>query len=159
MQKDRRSKRHNGNWKNNKKDYDEQKNFRSQKQTFHPTIKAVLPEQIRADEEAIKAFKSKNQPTCPICKQIIHDITTAINDKTLKTQVHFDCALESVSKNEKLEQNDKIAYIGQGRFGIIHYDNPHDFKHFSIKKIIETEDKGNTSDWRTEMADLYSKIR
>jgi Mn2+/Fe2+ NRAMP family transporter len=40
-----------------------------------------------------------------------------------------------------------------------HFDNPHDQKHFQIKKIIEWENKEKKADFRNEMADLYSTVK
>ena len=67
--------------------------------------------------------------------------------------------IETYRKNEKIETGDKITYIGQGRFGIVHFASPGDTKHFSIKKIIDWEEKDKKPEWRNEMADLYSKIK
>ena len=146
MRRDRHSRRHSGNWKNNnnnnRRDFEERKNFQHPKPVFRPTIKSVSPEQIQHDEEAIKKFKSANQPVCTVCGQIIRDISTAINSKGEDSLIHFDCAIELISKNEKIETGDKLTYIGQGRFG-----------------IIDWEEKDKKPEWRSEMADLYSKIK
>lgn len=162
MRRDRHSRRHSGNWKNNsnnRRDFEERKNFQPSKPVFRPTIKSVSPEQIQHDEEAIKKFKSANQPVCTLCGQIIRDISTAVNSKGADSLIHFDCAIEFISKNEKIETGDKLTYIGQGRFGIVHFASPGDTKHFSIKKIIDWEEKDKKPEWRNEMADLYSKIK
>ena len=55
-------------------------------------------------------------------------------------------------------ENEKVAYIGQGRFAVLSYENIREQKNFKIKKIIEVEDRENKSEWRTEISDLYSKI-
>ena len=57
-----------------------------------------------------------------------------------------------------VEFEEKIAYIGQGRFGILSYENIRDQKNFKIKKVIEVEDREKVSEWRTEISEIYSKI-
>lgn len=57
MRRDRHSRKHIGNWKNNtnnRRDFEDRKNFQPSKPVFRPTIKSVSPEQIQHDEEAIK---------------------------------------------------------------------------------------------------------
>lgn len=162
MRRDRHSRKHSGNWKNNsnnRKDFEERRNFQPAKAAFRPSIKSVSPEQIQHDEEAIKQFKLENQPVCSVCGQTIRDISTAINSKNDGSIIHFDCALELISKNENLDAGDKLTYIGQGRFGIVHFAVPGDTKHFSIKKIIDWEEKEKKAEWRDKMADLYSKVK
>lgn len=124
-----------------------------------PVKNTVTSEQIKAEDAAIVAFKNANQPVCARCGKPITDLSLAIGDRGSGTPIHFDCAVEALSKEEKLGEGDKIAYIGQGRFGVINYPNVHDVKHFTIKKIIDWEQKDERSTWRNEMSDLYSQIR
>jgi hypothetical protein len=86
-------------------------------------------------------------------------MSSAIGDRGTGTPIHFDCALETLAKDEKLEEGDKIIYIGQGRFGVVNFPNIHDQKHFTIKKVIDWEAKETRAGWRDEMSDLYSQIR
>lgn len=119
----------------------------------------VTQAEIKEQENAIKHFK-ENIPTCSICGQPINDIANAISNKDDETPVHFDCVFNKISETEKLGLNEKIAYIGQGRFGIIYYENLRDVKHFSIRKIIEWEKRDKErSSWRNEMAGLYSQVK
>ncbi len=126
---------------------------------FYPSKNAVSAEQIHEEEEAIRAYKDSHQIVCPYCNKAVLDISAAMTQKGSDLIAHFDCVLEEVSKNEKLENGDKISYIGQGRFGIINYPNVHDVKHFTIKKIIDWEDKDKRSPWRQEVCELYSHVR
>lgn len=131
---------------------------KSSKKHFHPT-RSVTPEQIKNDEEAIKAFKSSNQIICPKCQKVIVDMASAMNDKASGQLMHFDCALETVQAQEKLSPGEKIVYIGQGRFGVLYFENIHDAKHFQIRRIIETEDRENRAEYRNQMADLFSQVK
>ncbi|MCR5218150.1 hypothetical protein [Treponema sp.] len=119
----------------------------------------VTIEQIRASEEAIKVFKSQNQPVCEKCGQVITDLSTAITNKATGNPVHFDCVLKELQATETLEDGDRLTYIGQGRFGVVNFPNIHDMKHFTIKKIIEWEDREKKGEWRNQMAELYSQVK
>lgn len=127
---------------------------------FSPSIKSVTADQIHAEEEGIRKFNEKNQIVCKLCGRVITDISTAMREsETSEDLVHFDCVLQKLAEKETLESGDKIAYIGQGRFGIIHMENPAASKKFTIKKIIDWESKEPRNPIRSEMADLYSTIK
>jgi hypothetical protein len=95
-------------------------------------------------------------PDCPWCGKKITDITTAITDKESGLPVHFDCVLARIAEMEKLEANDSVCYIGGGRFGVVHYNNPPDTKGFTIKKIFEWEAKEVVSEWRKPISEYFS---
>ena len=166
MSRDRRSRKRNGNnWKNNFSNESSRNSgkrgndSRNQGNKKSVSVYAVSPEQIRADEEAISAFKTSNRPVCEYCGLPIADLATAVENKKTGKPIHFDCAVGILSEQEKLSEGERITYIGQGRFGILYFANPHDMKHFTIKKIIDWEDKDKKPEWRDQMADLYSHIR
>ena len=93
---------------------------------------------------------------CEWCGKPIRDISSAFSDKNNGLPVHFDCVLERLNKTEALESHDLICYIGGGRFGIIHYNNPPDTIDFRIKKIFEWENKENRCEWRRSVSDHFS---
>ncbi|MCL2765294.1 MAG: hypothetical protein FWD40_08470 [Treponema sp.] len=95
-------------------------------------------------------------PDCSWCGKQINDITTAICDKDTGRPVHFDCVLARISEIENLDTNDSVCYIGGGRFGIIHYNNPPDMRDFTIKKIYEWEVKDVNSEWRRPISEYFS---
>jgi hypothetical protein len=95
-------------------------------------------------------------PDCPWCGKQIIDITTAITDKDTGLPVHFDCVIERITGTETLDANDSICYIGGGRFGIIHYNNPSDTKNFVIKKVLECELKDTNTEWRRPFSEYFS---
>lgn len=150
----------------NRKDFTEQNHFydkktddKKQNKSYGQKIRNLNFHEEAENQEAIKAFKSENQVVCSHCGIVINDMSSAINGRKGEGPMHFDCALEELSKTEKLEDGDKISYIGQGRFGIVNYPNPHDIKHFSIKRIIEWENKESKPEWRNKIAELYSHIK
>jgi len=95
-------------------------------------------------------------PDCSWCGKPIKDITTAICDKDSKKPVHFDCVLARIADSEKLDPNDGVCYIGGGRFGIVHYNNPPDTRNFTIKKVFEWEAKDSSNEWRRSISEYFS---
>jgi len=93
---------------------------------------------------------------CSWCGKPINDISAAITDKTTGNPVHFECVLARLNETEILEANDTICYIGGGRFGIVHYNNPQNIADFKIKKIFEWESKDSRSEWRREIGERFS---
>jgi hypothetical protein len=66
-----------------------------------------------------------------------------------------------IAGEERLEKGDTVTYIGGGRFGIVHFRSGvpgkgGDGKTFTIKKIIEWENKDNRAEWRSTISDHYS---
>lgn len=159
--------RENREFSSSRKDFTEQNHFydskkfedKKQNKSYMQKIKNLNIHQDSENQDAIKAFKNENQVVCSHCGIVINDMASAINGRKGEGPMHFDCALEELSKTEKLAEGDKIAYIGQGRFGIVNYPNPHDIKHFTIKRIIEWENKESKPEWRNQMAELYSHIK
>ena len=95
-------------------------------------------------------------PECPFCGKPIQDIASALSDKASGKAVHFDCIIAKLNKEEILEKGDFISYIGGGRFGIVRYTSPGDSKKFTIKKILEWENKDERPQWRSSITDIYS---
>ena len=89
----------------------------------------------------------------------ITDVSSAMADKVTGNPVHFDCVLAQLKENEPVGENEKIAYIGQGRFAVLYYENPRDQKKIGIKKSIEWEKREKKAEWRDELSGLYSQVR
>ena len=140
----------------NKKNRDWQKNSASAKVQFHQHIFANI-ENEKKKELAIAELKNRVFE-CPLCGKKIEDVASAMIDKQSGKPAHFECVMSEVSKRERLSQNQKIAYIGAGRFGIVSYANPSDVKTFKIEKIIEWESRDTEQSWRNDMSALYSQV-
>lgn len=121
------------------------------------SVKGVTQEEIIANQAAIYQFKLQ-EITCARCGQLIEEVIGAIADKASGEPVHFDCVLQHLQSTERIRETEKIVYIGQGRFGVVHFENPHDLRHFSIKRIIEWESRDSRPAWRDTIAGLYSQV-
>lgn len=127
----------------------------SQKKAHYVTYETS--ESQAQKEKAIKDFKER-EVLCSKCGKPITDMASSMASKNGSAPMHFECAMEQVSCNEKLEQNEKIAYIGQGRFAVLSYENIRDQRHFKIKKIIEWESRDAKPEWRSEISNLFSQV-
>jgi hypothetical protein len=61
--------------------------------------------------------------------------------------------IAKLKQEEPFGEGESIAYIGGGRFGVLHYDAQ---KKFTIKKIIEWDQREERVYWRKLVADYYS---
>jgi hypothetical protein len=102
-------------------------------------------------------------PNCPCCGKPIKDLAAAISDKKSGAPVHFDCVIARITERENLEPGDTVTYIGGGRFGIVRFnEGPENqrragsSRNFTVKKILEWEDKENRAEWRQSLSDYYS---
>lgn len=159
MERNRRNRRHhNNNW-NNQKNNSQEKPFAQKQKVFQfNKSKYENSEAEKQRQQSIVELKAR-QLTCPKCGKPIDDVSSAINDKNSGSPVHFDCIISDISSKEKLGEGEKIAYIGQGRFGVLYFENPRDQRKFTIKKIIEVEDRDTKPEWRNEISGLYSQVQ
>jgi hypothetical protein len=88
-----------------------------------------------------------------LCGQPITDLASAISDREGDGVFHFDCIAAKLKARETLGAGDSLTYIGGGRFGIVHHDSP---KKFTIKKIIEWDQREERVPWRKLVADYHS---
>lgn len=95
--------------------------------------------------------------TCEKCGKLIEDITQAVTDPVTHHPIHFDCAREIILKSETLGENDELAYLGKGTFGIVHFENPRNRKEFTIVKKIEFEPPAEDKNWRTSVQETFEK--
>jgi len=94
--------------------------------------------------------------SCAWCGKPIKEMSTAISEPVSGNPVHFDCAINRIIEEETLERGDTVSYIGGGRFGIIHYNNPPDIRDFKIRKVLEWENKETRSEWRVAISDYFT---
>lgn len=143
------------------RDFRNNKEFRDNRENNNEIAESVDSKETMhhsENKENSKGFKS-NCLICPRCNLPITELTTALADKDSGEPVHFDCVLEYLQSTEKLLPNQKITYIGQGRFAIAYFPNIHDIRNFSLVKIIEWEPRDKTYEWRTKIAQMYSQVK
>jgi len=113
----------------------------------------------RERREELPPLPKLPTPVCSRCGQPIQDITSALADKTSGEAVHFDCVLAFLQGAENLAANEKIVYIGQGRFAVMFFENPADTRKFRIVRTIEWESREEKAEWRTDISGRFSQIK
>lgn len=144
-------------YKKHKKKFHNNKNtLQNKKESYHKEYKPD-PVVEAQNQEAIRIYK-ENVRTCEFCSKPINDLSSAFMDKNTGGSIHFDCVLTRLQETEKLEANQKISYIGQGKFAVIYFENPHDLRKFTIVRTIEWEEHDAECEWRDNISGLYSTI-
>lgn len=162
----RKNRKYSNNWnnQNRKNNNHSNSNHNNHNNSFHKEKTFQFNHTLYQNDELEKERQNtiteihSREVKCAVCGELISDIFSAISDKLTGKPVHFECVIKKIEGEENLQENEKIAYIGQGRFGVLSYENIRDQKNFKIKKIIEVEDRENKADWRTEISESYSKI-
>ncbi len=98
--------------------------------------------------------KSLPKPVCPYCGKPIYDIISALSDKDSGSPVHFDCVIARITEREHLQKDEKIIYMGGGRFGIVQIG----ITPLVVKKIVQWEDKEDRAPWRKALTDNFSTV-
>lgn len=153
----RRNRKYSNNWNNQRKSEHQNKEQKAKQFQFN---KAAY-EDFEGEKQRLKAIQEikAREIICPVCNQPINDISSAISDKASGKPAHFDCILNQIKAGETIGENEKVSYIGQGRFAVLYFENPRDQRHFTIKKIIDYEDKEHKAEWRDELSSLYSQVK
>lgn len=162
MEKNNRHGKNRHHWNNNSKNQNKNSNQKNEVQEKKPEnkFKFVVHEDAEGQarkEKAIQELKGR-QVICPKCGEPLTDVASAIADKASGKPVHFECVMNQITETEKCGQNEKICYIGQGRFGVLYFENPRDQRHFEIRRIIEWEPRDQQHEWRDELSGLYSQV-
>lgn len=110
-------------------------------------------------QEPLPPLPTLPTPACVKCGEPIQDITSALADKDTGAPVHFDCVLKFLEGAENLGANEKIVYIGQGRFAVMFFENPVDTRKFKIVRMIEWERRDDRAEWRNEISGNFSQVK
>lgn len=113
----------------------------------------------RERREELPPLPKLPTPVCSRCGQPIQDITSALADKGTGEAIHFDCVLTFLQGAENLAVNEKIVYIGQGRFAVMFFENPADTRKFRIIRTIEWESREAKAEWRADISGRFSQIK
>ncbi len=95
---------------------------------------------------------------CPVSGEEIDDIFTAIADPQTGRPAKFDSVLEKIAATETLKDDERIAYIGRGAFGIVAMEKGDNNRpHLVVRKRIEYEPSSDAQGWRKELSPGISR--
>ena len=87
---------------------------------------------------------------CPISEKPIAHIYSAITHKETSLPAKLESVIEELTQAETLQEEEYIAYVGKGMFGIISKDE--ETHKFTIRKRIQYEDPHAVLEWRKELS-------
>jgi hypothetical protein len=87
---------------------------------------------------------------CPLCGNIISDLTAAIDYGEGHQPAHLDCVLNLLSEQENVPDNQRLIYIGAGQFAIVSFS-----PEFRIIKRIAYETKEFVPEWRNNIKKIF----
>ena len=123
--------------------------------------------QNTSDKKNNNRYKGKNRPswrsggyrkqksatvalyTCPVCNEGVKEVGNAI-DYLGQGPTHFDCVLRALNEKETLKPDEKIIYVGSGRFGVINNKKNDSGVPFTLLREIDVEDREKVLTWRDE---------
>ena len=83
-------------------------------------------------------------PDCPVCKQPVRDLASALTHQQSGQPAHFDCIMRELRDSNELAPQEKICYLGGGSFGILEFRQGK----FTIRKRIQYEEKEKVQEWK-----------
>jgi hypothetical protein len=83
-------------------------------------------------------------PDCPLCRQSVRDLASALTHRETRQPAHFDCIMKELRDSNELAPQEKICYLGGGAFGILEFRQGK----FTIRKRIQYEDKDASPEWK-----------
>ncbi len=87
-------------------------------------------------------------PDCPICRQPVRELPSALTHKETGQPAHFDCIMHELHDSNELAPQERICYLGGGSFGILEFRQPGGPGKFVIRKRIQYEEKEKAQEWK-----------
>ena len=118
-------------------------------------INADLPNEVkfRMPEPPPK----REYDVCPICNQPMRDIHSAIAFPPSDVPAHFECVIRSISEGEKLAENERVVYLGNGSFGVVQDQSGQGKSHYVVVRRIQFEERDRVVQWRRELSPGISR--
>lgn len=99
----------------------------------------------------------REYPPCPISGEPIDDPYSAVEDPETGQPARLESVIRKLSESERLGPNERIAYIGQGAFGVVEERKENGKKRVTVKKRIEYESGRDPQEWRKELSPGISR--
>jgi hypothetical protein len=136
---------------NNSNHPSKQGNGKFRNRNFHKRKPArpAMQRETNAQSQKPRAERPPQElKICAACGKPIFDLAGAIASREDGEPIHFDCALEILSKEEKLTQDEKLMYLGSGFFGVCAQSAGGKLE---VRRKIRWEAAGTIQSWRKPM--------
>lgn len=105
-----------------------------------------------------EAAPEREYEPCPLSGEEIENIYTAIADPHSGRPARFDKVVEQILATEEIGEDERLAYIGRGAFGIVSMQKGETGRQeLVVRKRIQFEDSHETYQWRRELAPGISR--
>lgn len=94
---------------------------------------------------------------CPLSGEPIEHILSAVQDPETGRPAVLERAIERVSRNEELGENERLCYIGDGSFGVVYEERRGKNTVVEIRRRIEYENRNDKAEWRKELSPGISR--
>ncbi len=96
--------------------------------------------------------------SCPLSGEEIDDIVTAIAEPYSGRPARFDRVIEKIRASEEIGEEERLAYLGKGAFGIVSIQKGENGRpELFVRKRIQYEDSHEKYSWRRELAPGISR--
>lgn len=99
---------------------------------------------------SLKGRVNRPTPPCEVCSEPIKDISTAIAKPDSSLPIHFECALDIVSRELNHGDDEKIIYLGGGSFAAVKLEAYLE-KRLIVRRQVNWENVENRGEWRIEL--------
>lgn len=99
----------------------------------------------------------RDYPPCPISGKPIRDVFTAISHPETGSPTNMESVIAELTKREQLEADERICYIGEGKFAVVQEKKVEGRHSLEIKRRIEYENTNVTCEWRRELSPGISR--
>ncbi len=111
---------------------------------LHPEALAAIPQPLR------------REPTrCPLCDKTVRDVHSAIAYGEGGKPAHLDCVINELGDGEQIGTDERLCYIGAGRFGVIKSRVGKDG--LEVVRTIQYEARESVVAWRRELSPGLSR--
>ncbi|MFW5695546.1 MAG: hypothetical protein ACOCYB_10285 [Alkalispirochaeta sp.] len=95
---------------------------------------------------------------CPVSGEEIDDIVTALAEPYSGRPARFDRVIEKIRASEEIGEDERLAYLGKGAFGIVSIQTGENGRpELTVRKRIQYEDSHEKYSWRRELAPGISR--
>jgi len=95
---------------------------------------------------------------CPVSGEEIDDVVTALAEPYSGRPARFDRVIEKLKAAEDIGEEERLAYLGKGAFGIVTIQTGENGRpELFVRKRIQYEDSHEKYSWRKELAPGISR--
>ncbi len=117
---------------------------KSKRDGLHPEALAAIPTPQRREPS-----------DCPICGKVVRDVHSAIAYGEDDKPAHLECVLKEIGERESIASDERLCYIGAGRFGVI--KSKIGKQGLEVVRTIQYEERENAVQWRREASPGLSR--